>query len=151
MGNGLEEEWQSCEVMFLGTGAWKSQPPIFVSDSLKVKACARAHTRACARPSPTPYPMSWFSPICSSDSYNVTCRALFCRCLMKKWNWRGGRKGRKEGREGMRWKERKYFLNSLGNSSLNRIFFKVSLLQDFSEPLFKVLQISNVSPEYLRL
>ena len=62
-----------------------------------------------------------------------------------------GKEGKKEGREGMRRKERKYFLNSLGNSSLNRIFLKVSLLQDFSEPLFKVLQISNVSPEYLRL
>ena len=49
MGNGLEEEWQSCEVVFLGTGAWKSQPPIFVSDSLKVKACARACARARAR------------------------------------------------------------------------------------------------------
>ena len=64
-----------------------------------------------------------------------------------------GKEGRKERRkgEGMRRKERKYFLNGLGNSSLNRIFFKVSLLLDFSEPLFKVLQVSNVSPEYSRL
>ena len=36
-----------------------------------------------------------------------------------------GKEGRKERRkgEGMRRKERKYFLNGLGNSSLNRIFF----------------------------
>ena len=59
MGNGLEERWQSCEVVFLGTDAWKSQPPIIVSDSLKVKDSVHTHTHthACThtRTSPLPY------------------------------------------------------------------------------------------------
>lgn len=44
MGNGLEEGRQSCEAVFLGTDAWKSQPPIIVSDSLKVKQYVHTHT-----------------------------------------------------------------------------------------------------------
>ena len=107
-------------------------PSLFLIPWKWKTACIHTHTHtrmhAHAHLSPTLYPMSRFCRICSSDSYNGTCRALFYRCFMKKWNRKGGRKGRKErkkeSREGMRRKERKCFLNSLGSSSLNRIFLK---------------------------